>query len=147
MYVPKTVYMKQHQIRPPVPSQNMLPPGKKECNPVSLNLCFTNQYAPSVEVIWIFFQLLLCFLHLLWDVLCRLLRGERNDKCETRLSWSVRNIDMCSQKTLGKSYSYFGYITVIWTSKVLNLKHEKCAVCTWNRAVIFFVSKLWKLPS
>lgn len=118
MYVPKTVYMKPHQICPPVPSQNMLPPGRKECNPVSLNLCFTNQYAPSVEVIWIFFQLLLCFLHLLWDVLCCLLRGKETtnvkpdypEMCATLVP--KRHFILVGHQGHASAHSYFGYITI-----------------------------------
>lgn len=60
---------------PPHPSPNSLP---QECNPVSLNLCFSNQNAPCVKVIRVFFQLLFCLLHLLWDILCRCLQQNKN---------------------------------------------------------------------
>lgn len=51
----------------------------QEYNSVSLNLCFSNQNAPSVKVIWVFFQLLLCLLHLLWDVLGSRLQNDKGE--------------------------------------------------------------------
>lgn len=47
----------------------------REYDSVSLNLCFSNQNAPRVKVIWVLFQLLLCLLHLLRDVLRRSLQN------------------------------------------------------------------------
>lgn len=69
LFVYVIVIFKQYTTPAPPPlSPSLINP--RNATLVSLNLCFSNQNAPCVKVIWVFFQLLLCLLHLLWDVLC-----------------------------------------------------------------------------
>lgn len=66
----------------------------QEYNSVSLNLCFSNQNAPCVKVIWIFFQLLLCLFHLLWNILRCRLQNNTNDagQKDYTLRWELSTL-------------------------------------------------------
>lgn len=67
-------------LRPkPLPHPYPILIENREYNSVSLNLCFSNQNAPCVKVIWVFFQLLLSLLHLLWNILRCSLQNNTND--------------------------------------------------------------------
>lgn len=85
---------------PPPPAPQFAWP--QEYNSVSLNLCFSNQNAPCVKVIWVFFQLLLCLLHLLWNILSCSLQNDTNGagqwRHSTEQTWRVL-WDACGNKS------------------------------------------------
>lgn len=47
---------------------------------MSLNLCLSNENAPSVKVIWILFEFLFSFLHFFWDIFSSLEKLRRRHK-------------------------------------------------------------------
>lgn len=89
---------------------------------MSLNLCFSNQNAPCVKVIWVFFQLLLCLLHLLWNIFSCSLQDRTNgggqkgyvaeQTCRAlRYLWGNESGLLLDRATATSRYKMFTFLT------------------------------------